>query len=59
MTLSIEMLIPIPLSPVSRARKIIRTLSWGSAALHPRLYAAARSASLGRKESAMNLIRGS
>jgi len=31
------------LSPTPRAVEICGTLTWGSAALHPRLYAAARS----------------
>ena len=36
---------PMPtLSPAPRARNLFGSLTWGSAALHPRLYAVARSA---------------
>ena len=42
--LYLEPPILFPLSPVTTGSKIMRPWTWGSAALHPRLYALARSA---------------
>src|SRR6185295_19523579 len=38
---------PIRLSPAARALTIFNSVSWGSASLHPRLYADGRSAGYG------------